>query len=167
MKKIEILKNKVFEKFENLKKIAAEKFIYVNPSIVFDLDSSTMIGCYKTKSNTIHLNEKLLEEFGEAYIDEVLIHEFAHVVTWAKYGPTVRDHGKEWKKIAKTLGLKNPTAKSKLPIDESKYFKTKNRFVYKCDCSEFNLSTRMHNNIQKRGKRYFCKNCGQELKFVK
>jgi len=161
------MKEKVFKKFKELQKIATENFIYVNPTIIFDLDSISMVGYYDTNDNTIHLNEKLLEEFKEDYINEVLVHEFAHAVTWAKFGPTVRTHGKEWKAIARKLGLKNPKSTTDLPIVNSKYYKSKNKYVYKCNCSEYHLSTRMHNNIQKKRKKYQCKYCKAELKFDK
>ena len=70
-------------------------------------------------------------------IEDTILHEIAHALTYEKYGDKASNHGKEWKEIAKSIGcsgdrcynldeIKTPEAKYKYKCPECGY--TYNRY---------------------------------------
>ncbi|MDR1975353.1 MAG: SprT-like domain-containing protein [Campylobacteraceae bacterium] len=110
------------------------------------------------KSYLIRLHGKLLNEFKQEYIKDVLTHEFAHAVQMELFTKT-KPHGKEWKSIMETLSGK---AYKKSNIN---YCLPKNRtlktYLYKCACSQHSITSIRHNKITRGIMTYKCKKCGQ------
>lgn len=109
----------------------------------------------------IRLNPILLAENSDAFINEVIPHEYAHLLTFALYG-RVQPHGKEWQMMMTQI--------MKLPAERTHRFNTKNsqvrqyeRFTYYCLCQSHELTAIRHNRVQARKARYFCKHCGESL----
>jgi SprT protein len=158
-------------KFTELREIAKNKFSIDVPVFFVrdDIQSHRVFGQLRTdfinKKYTIRLNKTLLEEQTDLYIDNTVVHEFAHLVTNLIYGRSVKSHGKEWKSIAKELGLKNPKSTNSLYTLRNRVEK----FVYVCGCKdkEHSLTKIRHNKILKRINVYSCIICSQDLKYLK
>lgn len=110
----------------------------------------------------IRLNPILLAENRTQFIQEVIPHEYAHLLTFALYG-AVQPHGKEWQSMmTEIMGL---------PAERTHTFNTQNsvtrryeRFTYHCLCQSHALTAIRHNRIQSGKMRYTCKQCGAPLR---
>jgi len=141
--------------------------------VKFDLTTQQTLGAIGKHPEyencfSARLNLDLLARYGQLYIDEVIVHEFAHAVTDLKYPRGVRPHGKEWKAIARNLGLKNPKSTTSLFEVDKKHLRT---FPYKCVCKTHQLGIRKHNAAVKQYKtikrnRYTCSICKTQLQYV-
>ncbi len=59
------------------------------------------------ESYEIRLNPVLLLENSEAFIEEVVPHELAHLLVWKHFG-RVAPHGKEWKWMMESVAGRSP-----------------------------------------------------------
>ena len=130
------------------------------PALSFKLRGKTAGTAYLQRWE-IRLNPILLAENSEAFINEVIPHEYAHLLTFALYG-RVQPHGKEWQAMMiDIMGL---------PANRTHRFDTKNsetrqyeRFTYYCLCQTHLLTAIRHNRIQANKAKYNCKHCGETL----
>lgn len=158
-------------KFTELRKISKDKFDIDVPVFFVkdDIKSHRVFGQLRTnyvnQKYTMRLNKTLLEEQTDLYIDNTVVHEFAHLVTGLIYGRTVNSHGKEWKRIARELGLKNPKSTNSLYSLRDRVEK----FVYVCNCEnkEHFLTKVRHNKMQNRINTYYCIACKENIKYLK
>nr|WP_150539388.1 SprT family zinc-dependent metalloprotease [Actinobacillus vicugnae] len=110
--------------------------------------------------NEIRFNPVLLAENKQAFIQQVVPHELAHILVYQQFG-RVQPHGKEWKMMMEqVLGV---------PAETYHCFDTRNvigqQFAYQCGCQTHYLSIRRHNAIVRHQRRYICKQCKQTLTF--
>lgn len=104
---IEILKAKLSFMKQEVKKVWN---IDIEGEIKFSINNSNVLGFYRPYTKEIHLNKTLLFQYGELYINEVVVHEYAHAVinTLYPYGlfgdKSVRTHGKEFKEVCLHFG---------------------------------------------------------------
>lgn len=111
--------------------------------------------------NTIKLNKVLFAENQQQFIDEVLPHELAHLITHQVFG-RVKPHGKEWQYVmVKVFGIK-PERTHTMDVS-SVQGKT---FEYQCGCRSYPLSIRRHNKVLRKESQYSCRSCGVELAFT-
>lgn len=111
--------------------------------------------------NQVRLNPTLLAENPQAFVDEVLPHEVAHLITHQVYG-RVKPHGIEWQTVmSQVFGLAPRTTHSF--STQSVQGKT---FAYQCQCSEHALGVRRHNRVMRNQTRYNCITCKQALTFT-
>lgn len=108
--------------------------------------------------NEIRLNPVLLLENQQAFIDEVVPHELAHLLVWTVFG-RVAPHGKEWKWMMETvLGV---------PARRTHQFATasvrQKSFPYRCRCQQHMLTVRRHNRVLRGESQYRCVHCGDIL----
>ena len=68
---------------------------YPEPKLVYQ-QRGTSAGTAWLQQYEIRLNPVLLQENQQAFIDEVVPHELAHLLVWKHFG-RVAPHGKEWK----------------------------------------------------------------------
>lgn len=113
------------------------------------------------QQNEIRLNPILLAENGQAFIQQVVPHELAHLLVYQQYG-RVQPHGKEWKMMMEqVLGV---------PAEIYHCFDTDNvqgqRFPYACECQTHFLSIRRHNAVLRQHRHYLCRKCNKPLRFV-
>ena len=139
-----------------------------NPKVVWDSRSANTLGYYNPTTNSIHLDEELLEEHGIVYIKEVVLHEYAHAIQREIYGSYVKPHGREFKLICSYLDTCSRAStkafmKSKT-LNQRKRKTRKWEYVCNCNKSHF-LSTTMHNKIQRGATKRFCKTCGATIKY--
>lgn len=124
--------------------------------VTFDLKGRTAgQACYPNK---IRINQYLLEQYGQKYIDDTVVHEIAHLLTDHKY-PHSKPHGDKWQQIMFLLGVTNPSTTHSYSTKPARQTK---QYVYICDCRVHYLPTITHNRILK-GAEYKCKRCGTGL----
>ncbi len=68
---------------------------YPEPKLVYQ-QRGTAAGTARLESYEIRLNPVLMMENQQAFIEEVVPHELAHLLVWKHFG-RVAPHGKEWK----------------------------------------------------------------------
>ncbi|ELR65328.1 Protein sprT [Photobacterium marinum] len=109
----------------------------------------------------VRFNPVLLEENPQAFLDEVVPHEVAHLVAFKLFGK-VRPHGREWQIImTEVFGVPARTTHS---FDITSVQGT--TFLYRCHCSEHHLTIRRHNKVIRKQAVYHCRKCHQPLEAV-
>lgn len=131
---------------------------YPEPNVVYQ-QRGTTAGTAWLESNEIRLNPILLMENQQAFIDEVVPHELAHLLVWKHFG-RVAPHGREWKWMMETV-LGTPARRThQFDVDSVR----KNTFPYRCPCRQHQLTVRRHNRVLRGEAEYRCTHCGQPLK---
>lgn len=129
------------------------------PSVNFKLRGKTAGKAY-LQLWQIRLNPILFRENPDAFIDEVIPHELAHLLTFQKFGK-VRPHGAEWKAIMENV--LSSSAKTTHSLDISSV--QGRTFKYRCQCQVHLLTIRRHNKVISNKARYHCRECKQLLNF--
>ncbi|MDQ4430549.1 SprT protein [Yokenella regensburgei] len=130
---------------------------YPEPKLVYQ-QRGTAAGTAWLESNEIRLNPVLMMENQQAFIDEVVPHELAHILAWRHFG-RVAPHGKEWKWMMESvLGV---------PARRTHQFELesvrRNTFPYRCKCQQHQLTVRRHNRVLRGEAVYRCVHCGEAL----
>lgn len=106
----------------------------------------------------IRLNPVLLADHPELFLQEVIAHELAHLLVFARHG-RVAPHGKPWQTMMRQVFALEPRVTHRL--DTSKLQGP--QFAYRCACREHLLSVRRHHKVLRGQSRYLCRHCGQPL----
>ena len=135
----------------------ALKTRYPEPKLLYQ-QRGTAAGTAWLASWEIRINPVLLLENQQAFIDEVVPHELAHLLVWKQFG-RVAPHGKEWKwMMEQVLGV---------PARRTHQFEIasvrSNTFAYRCQCQQHQLTVRRHNRILRKESEYRCVHCGSLL----
>lgn len=150
------LTENVYAKFAELQQDAERIFgITVVCEIRFNLKG--LVGGYAGKKDGIYYI-RINTEMGmsnDGFVDEVVTHEFAHIVTMIKY-PYASGHGSEWKLVMLKLGAR-PNRCHNFRATPAR--KTK-KFDYSCPACKrsYELGAKRHNKSMT----YF-KACGRTL----
>lgn len=131
---------------------------FPEPSLIYQ-QRGTSAGTAWLERWEIRLNPVLLQENQQAFVDEVVPHELAHLLVWKVFG-RVAPHGKEWKWMMETvLGV---------PARRTHKFETTSvrsaTFAYRCQCQQHNLTVRRHNRVVRGEAEYRCVHCSTILK---
>lgn len=133
------------------------------PQLRFDLRGRTagMVVFYRGGvPATIRYNDQLLQEHKQAFIQQTVPHEVAHLIARNLFGTRIKPHGPEWRAIMALLGAE-PSRCHNFSTEHIRARSMK-RFLYRCDCREYWLSAiRHHRNL--RGTTYLCRACGTPL----
>lgn len=111
----------------------------------------------------IQLNRSMLIENQLLFINEVIPHELAHLITFKQYGQ-VKPHGPEWQYVMMTVFNCQPKRTHRFVLPSTIQ---KKRYRYTCQCQTHLLTTIRHNRIQNRHAKYFCKSCHALLQLDK
>jgi SprT protein len=147
------------------------------PLVTFKKEGRTA-GTFNPATKVIDLNNQLLEQNGQVFLDRTPGHEVGHLVTDALYG-RLRTysgrrsvHGREWKSVMVRMGLSpnrchtydtsnlSSSGKRGRPAGS----RMKRPFVYTCGCQEFHLTQILHRRMLAGQSRY-CKKCRGTLTF--
>lgn len=155
------LQRQAIDKAKQCIEIASQFFnrSFEKPEIRFSQRGKSA-GTARLQTWEIRLNPTLLEENKQAFIDEVVPHEIAHLITFKLYG-RVKPHGKEWQGVMNSV--------FQLPANTTHQFDvssvTGKTFRYHCQCNSYELTVRRHNKIQRQQATYQCKQCRQPLAY--
>ena len=131
--------------------------------IQFDLrdKSAGMVRFPESGNPLIRYNSLLLAENRETFLAQTVPHEVAHIVARTLYGPLISPHGIEWKSVMHFFGAEGRRCHQ---YDTSRATARRLRlYVYRCDCSEHQLTSIRHNRIRT-GQIYCCRSCGQPVR---
>lgn len=148
------------KQIEALFNIKIKKF-----KIKFNEDRTYVAASYRFKNgkSSLHFNEFYMNNAEESVFEEIVIHEFAHLVTRLIYVSQVMPHGKEWKSVMRCMGVRKPMATTSA---FTHIRKTDSEVKVKCSCKTYYFTkhriTKMNN-----GARYFCKHCQSRIRIAK
>lgn len=137
--------------------IQANQFLattYPEPTIVYKNKGSIAGSAFLSRWE-IQLNSTMLRENQQAFIDEVVPHELAHLIVFKQFG-RVKPHGKEWQYIMSEILGKKPKTTHEFNI-------IRNDYLYYCNCQNHHLTKIRHNKIQHNNIQYICRKCGSLL----
>lgn len=109
----------------------------------------------------IRLNPILLSENSDAFINEVIPHEYAHLLTFALFG-RVQPHGKQWQMMMEQV-MQLPAKRTHQFATENSQTRQYQRFTYECSCQTHSLTSIRHNRLQSGKAEYHCRKCGALL----
>lgn len=131
---------------------------FIAPTVSYEV-RGLKAGVAYLQRNEVRFNPILLVENGQAFVQQVVPHELAHILVYQQFG-RVAPHGKEWKMMMESvLGV---------PAEIYHHFDTTNvavQFPYRCGCQIHRLSSRRHHAIQQGQRSYLCKKCRELLCF--
>ncbi|MCL2894213.1 SprT family zinc-dependent metalloprotease [Brenneria tiliae] len=133
---------------------------YPEPAVNYQQRGSTA-GTAWLQHWEIRLNPVLLQENQQAFIDEVVPHELAHLLVFARFGK-VAPHGQEWRWMMEHV-LQTPARRTHRFAVQSVQGKT---FPYQCACRQHELTVRRHNRVLRGETEYRCRHCGRTLRFI-
>lgn len=149
------------------------------PEVRFNTKGKTAgWACWNGGRPYIDINPILLNENVEEVVNQTVPHEVAHIVVNEVYeNARVRDswtnrrqiapHGHEWQQVMRLFG-KEPHRCHQMDTSTIQKLRSRgNRFVYKCNCMEHEVSITRHNRVSFKGMIYRCRLCGGDLKFVR
>lgn len=134
--------------------------------IKFDLKGRAA-GMYKVQAGNrqLRFNPYLFARYFEDNFTNTIPHEVAHYLVDVIHGiKKVRPHGKEWQNIMRMFGAE-PQRTHQFDLTGIPQ-RTYRRFDYRCDCNTYQLTSRRHNLIMKKQRRYFCRQCKSELQLL-
>lgn len=134
--------------------------------VYFNL-SGLKAGMYRRDRHgrSIYYNPHFFVKFLDDSLQSTVPHEVSHYVTDILYGiNAIKPHGTEWKAVMHALGAK-PERTCNYDLNGIPHRREK-RYPYRCQCSEYELTTRRHNNIQNNRRNYLCKSCKKQLLYV-
>lgn len=71
----------------------------------YDINSKRLGGQALLRDNVIRLNPVYLNAHTEHYINDTVVHEWAHLAAHKKYGRYISAHGNEWKNTMRAVGV--------------------------------------------------------------
>lgn len=158
-----------YKTWEEVKPLIEEKYPEFNTNFCLKLNDRlrTTGGrafIYRdNRTNKIELNTRLLAENLEE-VRMVVIHEIAHLIQYTLFKGQSRGHDWMFKDIMESLGCKATVTHS---MDTKKFSTKKKEWIYQCEKGCIHkLSTRRHNNIQRKGHTYTCRKTRKPLELL-
>ncbi len=135
----------------------AFKYTFPTPDLTFKVRGKIAGKAYLQQWQ-IRLNPTLLIENQQAFIEQVIPHELAHLITYNQFG-RVKPHGKEWRYIMTNIFQCSPETYHAFDISSVQG----ETFAYQCQCQIHQLSIRRHNKVKRQQTLYHCSLCGTQL----
>lgn len=121
-------------------------------------------GSARLQTWELRFNHALYQANQQAFLDEVVPHEVAHLLVHALWGEgrgksRVLPHGRQWQSVMREVfGLEPRTTHS---FDLAVL--AQRTVPYRCHCQQHQLSIRRHNKVVRGEARYHCRRCKQPL----
>jgi SprT protein len=133
------------------------------PELGFDLTgrSAGQVRFTPGRPPLIRFNLSIAAEHPEAFIDETVAHEVAHLVTTACF-PGARPHGPEWRSVMGSFGWHDPPRCHSFTVPQVQV-RRQRRWRYACSCRVHQLSTTRHYRVETGRATYLCRHCGAPL----
>ncbi|MBK1673690.1 hypothetical protein CKO35_10290 [Ectothiorhodospira shaposhnikovii] len=100
------------------------------------------------------------------HFPDTIAHEVAHSVIYRRFGlgsGRRRPHGPEWREVMTRLGFEpRVTHDTDLSLIPTRQVRT---YPYRCTCRVYALGVRRHGNAQRGERIYYCRSCGDKLRF--
>lgn len=151
--------------FDKIKKNI--RFKIVNQDEMMEITGSTQtVGVADYRGLEIWFLEESMVLNWAVYLQTVVAHEVAHILSKQLFGMNIRDHGKEFKKVCKLLGFPESGTSSFILEDTAKRRKMSS-YHYECECDDYKhiFSAKSHNKTVKLGLQYKCNFCKHTLIF--
>ncbi|PJG84377.1 SprT family zinc-dependent metalloprotease [Conservatibacter flavescens] len=157
-----LLKLQVQRKLKTCLDLAERHFNRSFPMPVVSYDvRGVKAGVAYLQKNCIKFNRTLLLENPEAFINQVVPHEVAHLIVYQIFGQ-VKPHGKEWQFVMVSL--------FQIPADTCHQFDVSSvqgkTYPYRCACQIHQLTVRRHQKVQHERAVYICRKCQSPLSWL-
>jgi SprT protein len=167
------LREKTAEKIEECLEIATDMYpnrgpggmspnSWAFPEVRYDVRGKTA-GYANSTRNRIRLNAELLIRYKDVFINRTVVHEVAHIIAYWVFGPKIRPHGNEWKRVMRLLGIANPTRCHSYEVTPARKTRT---VKAACDCRTIDLGIIRARRIKK-GCRYSCRKCSGKIRLIR
>ena len=154
------VETKVLELYINAQKVFGKMFDLCK---IEYKDMGTTAGKAHYYENRITLSPTLLKENSTNFINQIVGHEIAHLITFNLYGQFIKPHGKHWKSVMLNLNL-NPARCHDYNVASVKHIrKPQKQFHYHCNCQTHILTNSMHHRAIT-GTIYSCNKCHIPIK---
>lgn len=116
-----------------------------------------------SQDNCVYLNHDLFRKNKKRFLDEIIPHEVAHLVSEA-LSPKESPHGGTWKIVMRSIfNLKPERCHS---METKGIGRITKKFLYICACKKHEVGAIRHNKVES-GKKFRCTKCKKELVFLK
>ncbi|WP_298442596.1 SprT family zinc-dependent metalloprotease [uncultured Ferrimonas sp.] len=133
---------------------------FSRPTISFALRGQAA-GTAHLQVNRLRFNPTLAQQNPQAFVDEVVPHEVAHLLAWQLYG-RVKPHGVQWQQLMRSLFQLEPKTRHSFDVTAVQ----PRSFAYRCQCQSHQLTIRRHNKVLRGQAQYRCRRCQTPLQLV-
>ncbi|MGY3902218.1 SprT family zinc-dependent metalloprotease [Aeromonas lusitana] len=121
-------------------------------------------GSARLQTWELRFNPALYQANQQAFMEEVVPHEVAHLLVYALWGEgrgknRVLPHGRQWQSVMREVFNLEPRTTHSFDLAVL----NQNTQPYACACQQHQLSIRRHNKVQRGEARYHCRRCRQPL----
>ena len=140
--------------------------IFPEIPVLFDLRGKAA-GMYRVRAGqrVIRYNPHIFARYFNDNLAQTIPHEVAHYVSDLLHGfRNIRPHGPEWKQVMAFFG-----ADSRATCSYDLHGLPQRRYrqhAYRCGCRQHQLTTIRHNRVRQNRMRYYCRQCGDPLRYV-
>jgi len=136
---------------------------FKTPVVLFDLIGRAA-GMLRVKSagTEIRYNPYIFAKYFDDNLATTIPHEVAHFIAYKLYSPhRVQPHGKEWRQVMEVFGVEAVRTcqydLTGIPVRQQQ------RFSYQCSCTQYEFTSRRHNQAEKGKGYYLCRQCGDVI----
>lgn len=117
--------------------------------VVYESIGRGTAGTFRFSTKTFTFDPWFAERYTEDYIARTVPHEVAHMIQRIVYPKAKQSHGPEFRKIMSALGAPTATYHNYDVKDAPGRHSRNHQYKCACEGKVFNLTTRMHNSINK------------------
>lgn len=142
---------------------------FPQPELLF-FNRRTAAGLALYQHWAVALNRGLFERYPEQNLRETVLHELAHlVIGYARKQRIIKGrvaaHGAEWQRVMRGWFEVEPERTHRQETDHLD-IRRQRRWIYRCACNTWQLTTVRHNRIHTQGLEYRCKGCREALAYA-
>lgn len=127
-------------------------------TIVYESIGGGTAGTALQGSNVLTFDPFFIKQNQKKYIEEIVVHEAAHLICYILHPEAKQCHGPEWKRIMNILGAPASRFHTFSALNAPKTHPRPYHYSCSCEGKIFNLTERMHKSISL-GKHRQCPLC--------